>query len=82
MRILAMHDAEGNVQRIEVSPEDAPPGGVTPDPGLLLTEVEAPDISRLDLSDPASHQQIAEMLEHYRVEAEGGGARLVRKSDG
>ena len=54
MRILAAHDAEGNVHHVVISTADAPPATVTTetDPGLLVTEAEIPDmLSKLDLSD-------------------------------
>ena len=52
MRILAAHDAEGNIYQVVVSPPGAPPATVTTEPGLLITEIEAPEMmSGLDLSD-------------------------------
>ena len=83
MRILAAHDAEGNIHQLVVSPPDAPPATVTTEPGLLITEIEAPEVMRgLDLSDPeGSSQQLSEVLQHlhnFRVEM-GTKAKLLRK---
>ena len=78
MRILAMHDTQGNIHEIAVSPADSPTAAVTVEPGLLVTEVEAPEFSGLDLRDPETQQQLAEVLEQFRVEAKAE-ARLVRK---
>jgi hypothetical protein len=80
MRILAVHDAEGNIHQIVVSPPDAPPATVTTEPGLLISEIEAPEVmSGLDLSDPErSSQQLSEVLQHFQVEV-GAKAKLVRK---
>jgi hypothetical protein len=52
---------------------------VRAEPGLLVTEVEAPEIARSDLRDPESQQQLAEMLERFRVEPKAE-AKLVRKT--
>ena len=83
MRILAVHDAEGNIHQVAVLPPNAPPATVTTEPGLLTTEIEAPEMmSGLDLSDPErSSQQLSEVLQHlshFRVEV-GAKAKLIRK---
>jgi hypothetical protein len=83
MRVLAAHDAEGNIHQLVVSPPDAPLATVTPESGLLITEVEAPKvISGLDLSDPErSGQQLSELLQHlhdFRIEV-GTKAKLKSK---
>jgi hypothetical protein len=70
---------QSNIHRVVVSPVDSPLGGVRAEPGLLVTEVEAPEIARSDLRDPESQQQLAEMLEHFRVEPKAE-AKLVRKT--
>jgi hypothetical protein len=83
VRILLAHDAEGNIHQVVLSPPDAPPATVTTEPGLLITEIEAPAVmSRLDLSDPEnSSRQLSEVLQHlrhFRVEV-GAKAKLIRK---
>jgi hypothetical protein len=83
MRILAAHDAEGNIHQVVVHPPDAPPATVTTEPGLTVTEIEAPEMmSGLDLSDlERSRQKLSEVLQHlrhFRVEV-GAKAKLVRK---
>ena len=80
MRILAAHDAKGNIHNVVVSPPDAPPATVTTEPGLLISEIEAPEVmSGLNLSDPErSSQQLSEVLQHFQVEV-GAKAKLVRK---
>jgi hypothetical protein len=64
MRILAAHDAKGNIYQVVVSPTGAPLATVTTELGLLITEIEAPEMmSGLDLSDPErSNQQLSEVL--------------------
>jgi hypothetical protein len=83
MRIFAAHDAEGNIHQIVVCPPNAPLATVATEPGLLMTEIEAPaTMSGLDLSDPErSSQQLSEVLrdlQHFRVEV-GAAAKLIRK---
>jgi hypothetical protein len=83
MRILAAHDAEGNIYQVVVTPPGAPLATVTAEPGLLITEIEAPEMmSGLDLSDlERSNQQLSEVLRRlhgFRVEV-GAKAKLVRK---
>jgi hypothetical protein len=83
MRIFVAHDVEGNIHQIVVSPPDAPLATVTTEPGLLMTEIEAPEMmSGLDLSDPErSGQQLSEVLQHlqhFQVEV-GAKAKLIRK---
>ena len=82
MRILAAHDADGNIHQIVVSPPDAPHATVTTEPGLLITEIEAPElVSGLHLMDREhNNQQLSEVLQHlhdFRVEV--GKAKLIRK---
>jgi hypothetical protein len=82
MRILAAHDAAGNIHEVVLSPADAPRVTVTTETGLSLTEVEAPEgISKLDLSNPdRSRRQLEKLsrqLQEFRVEV--GKAKLVRK---
>jgi hypothetical protein len=84
MRVLVAHDAEGTIHQVVLIPPDAPPATVTTEPGLLITEIQAPEVmSGLDLRDPErSNQQLSEVLQHlrhFRVEV-GGKAKLIRKA--
>ena len=83
MRVLVAQDAEGTIHQVVVNPPDVPPATVTTEPGLLITEIEAPAVmSGLDLSDPErSTRQLSEVLQHlrhFRVEV-GAKAKLIRK---
>jgi hypothetical protein len=82
MRMLAAHDAEGNIHHLVVSPADAPLATVTTETGLLVTEVEAPEVVfGLDLSDPEGSREeldkLQEYLRDFRVEV--GKGKLQRK---
>jgi hypothetical protein len=82
MRIVAAHDAQGNIDYVVISPADAPLGTVTTDtnPGLLVTEVEVPEtLSKLELTGPEAGRQLEEVLrQEFQVEAKGKG-KLVPK---
>ena len=85
MRILAAHDAEGNIHHVVISTEDAPLGTVTTetDRGLLVTEVEIPEmLSKLDLGDPEGSgrqlDEVLQQLQNFRVELKAKG-KLIRK---
>lgn len=78
MRLLAIHDAQGNIARLVVRPPDSPPAAVKAGPGQFVTEIDAPEVT-VDLADPDSHQRLVEVLEHFRVEVKVEG-RLVRKT--
>jgi hypothetical protein len=82
MRIVAAHDAEGNIHHLVISPADAPPATLTTETGLLVTEIEAPEeVYGLDLSDPEGSgeelDKFLECLRDFRVEV--GKGKLVRK---
>ena len=82
MRILAAHDAAGNIHEVVLSPAGAPPATITTETGLSVTEVKAPaGISKTDLSDPdRSRRQLEKLsrqLQELRVEV--GKAELVPK---
>jgi hypothetical protein len=85
MRVLALYDAQGNIHGIATSPAGAPPGAVSAESGLLVTEVEAPaQLAKTDLYDPDPHHQhvrhneLVGVLERFRVEVRRE-AKLVRK---
>jgi hypothetical protein len=77
MKVLAIHDAQGNIAGVVASPGDAPLGAVVV-PGQTMTEVEVPDM-QIDPADPESYQQFIEMLKQFRVEVKTEG-RLVKKA--
>ena len=80
MKILAMHDVQGNIRSIAVSPADSPPAQLRAELGLLVTEVEAPEISEIDLHDPESFRRLDEVLKQFRVAKTE--VRLMRKDSG
>lgn len=79
MRLLAIHDAEGNIARFVMNPSDGPRAAVAVQAGEFVTEIEAPDLE-FDAEDPSSLRRVVELLERYRVEP-GGPRRLVERND-
>ena len=78
MKVLAIHDATGNIERVLVHPSNGPPGSVTPPPGRFATEVEVAGLKD-DPVDPKNYERLMETLRNYRVEAKTA-AKLVKKS--
>jgi cytochrome c1 len=78
VKFLAIHDGRGNISRLVAYPPDSPPGAVAVEPGQLMTEVDAAEVS-LDFANPESYQRLAEMLTHFQVEGNETEGKLVRK---
>jgi len=76
MKILAIHDAHGNITASVVLPENAPPGAVAAEPGQMMTEVEAE--VRIDPLDGENYQRLIEVIQNFRVDVKTE-AKLVRK---
>ena len=82
MKVLAAHDADGNVQYIVVSPEGAPTATVATESTLFVTEVDAADVMPgLDDREHSDRRvaEVMQQLQQFRVELKGR-AKLVRKS--
>ncbi len=80
MKVLAIHDAQGNIAALVVGPPSSPPAVVAAEPGQLVTEVEAPEV-KVERTDPESYQRLVEVIENFRLELKAPG-RLVRKTPG
>jgi len=77
MKVLAIHDAKGDIARIVVCPPNSPPAGTAVGAGYLATEVEAPDL-KINAADPQSYQRVAQVLKKLKVEVKPAG-KLVKK---
>jgi hypothetical protein len=77
VKIRAIHDAQGNIARIVVSPPNAPPGVPSAPAGHSITEVDT-DID-IDLKDPASFNHLTDVLKNFQVEVKTA-AKLVKKT--
>jgi hypothetical protein len=78
MRAVVTHDEAGNIICIVVGPSDAPAAGVVPEPFLLTSEVDIPD---LDLADPTLEARLLELIAQHHVarDARTERARLTRR---
>ena len=77
VRLLALHDADGRIASLAVSPMDGPLS--RPRDGQARTEV---DVSGLNLPAGGSEigERLLEMVQHYRVEQDSSPnakARLI-----
>jgi hypothetical protein len=75
MRAIVVHDRNGNIAGLAISPPDAPLLFPTPAPGQLVTEVDLPE----DGVDLSSEQRAIETLKGFRVYLKTE-AKLVRKT--
>ena len=77
MKILAIHDAQGNIVASIIRPEDAPRGAPAAGPGQMITEVEAREV-RIDTLDEheQSYRHLVEVMQNSCVDVE---AKLVTK---
>jgi hypothetical protein len=75
MRMLVIHDGDGNVNGVVTSPSDAPPIYVGTQPGEFVSEVEPPEGTIG--TEALQPERILELLREYRVDARR--AQLVTK---
>ena len=82
VRLLAVHDADGRIVSLTVSPPDAPMAKSAARSGQMLTEVDPSDLN-LQPRDAAMAERLLDIVQHYSVERDirpGAGARLLRRS--
>jgi hypothetical protein len=83
MRLTAVHDGQGNIAVLVVSPPDSPPPAqLDTQPGQRMTEVEAPSEVTLDLDSPRLREDLDNLRQSFRVEIPSDEGRLTRKSEG
>ena len=79
MKIIATHDAEGNILGLVVGPSDGPPVATAVEAGQYQSEVDVPsDIDKLLKAKRLDENRITKALAAYRVGAKGK-AKLVSK---
>jgi hypothetical protein len=78
MRLLALHDAHGNLAGLVAAPSDAPQASFSPEPGLFLSEVDSTGLD-LCLGGEETLERLTEVLDHHRVDI--ATRRLVRAVD-
>ena len=78
MKILAVHDFQGNIARFVIGPSTGPAGLIRARPDQLVTEISPPDIA-VDPARPETYEQFAELIKSFRVQVKTEG-RLIPKS--
>lgn len=78
MKVLTLHDNEGNISAVVVGPSDSPARtGLTAESGQHLTEVEVAGVTT-DLTNQRNLQRLLAIAGRFRVEAKAEG-KLVYK---
>ena len=78
MRFTAIHDSQGNVAALVVSPPDSPPAQLQTQPGQSMTEVEAPEVT-IDLAGPRLNEDLSDLMQNHQVEVQTEKGALKRK---
>src|ERR1700747_2824701 len=66
MKIMAIHDAQGNISASLVLPADAPPGAVRVDPGQTITEIDGQNL-KFDALKEQSYERLIEIIRNFRI---------------
>jgi hypothetical protein len=80
MKYVAMHDRAGNIAALVACPPDSPPVVVTAQPGLFVTEVEAPEGLIGDVAGSEGEKRIAEVLGQFQIKGTSEGKLVKRTS--
>ena len=80
MRFTVVHDSQGNIEVLVVSPPDSEPIQIQTEPGQRMTEIEAPPDVTLDLDSPRLKEEVDDLIENHRVEIPSDKGRLTRKT--
>jgi hypothetical protein len=77
VRVLAIHDARGVIERIIALPKDAPRASIVHRAGLFATELDAPG-TPLGADSGTSEATLAGLIKGQRVDFKAE-AKLVKK---
>jgi hypothetical protein len=78
MKVMAIHDAQGNISATVVVPTDAPAGAIRVEPGQTITEIEGHSL-KFDAQKEQSYERLLEIIQNFRMEPIASKAKLVRK---
>jgi arginine/lysine/ornithine decarboxylase len=78
MKIMAIHDAKGNISATVVLPADAPPGAIRVEPGQTITEIDGHNL-KFDAQKEQSYERLIEVIQNFRIEPIPSRAKLVKK---
>lgn len=82
MRVFAIHDAVGVISEIVTAPDTGPSAGIVPRAGWSMTEVNMPAGIQIADSVEENQEQLADLVQQYRVIVEPRKARLERQDEG
>lgn len=80
MQLTVVHDSQGNIEVLVVSPPDSTPVQIQAHPGQRVTEIEMPPDVALDLDSPQLKEEVDDLIEHHRVEFPSEKGTLTRKA--
>jgi len=75
MKIMAIHDAQGNISATVVLPTDAPPGAIRVEPGQTITEIDGHNL-KFDAQKEQSYERLREVIQNFRIEPIPSRAKL------
>src|SRR4026207_2319788 len=78
MKIMAVHDAQGNISATVVLPTDAPAGAIRVEPGQTITAIVGSHL-KFDAQKEKSYERLIEVIQNFRIEPIPSRAKLVRK---
>lgn len=78
MRVIVVHDEQGNLKGLLTSPPDSPLLNMVTKPGQLMTEVEVTE-DTINLAYPLNQDSLIDVLKNYQVDVSTAKARLTRK---
>jgi hypothetical protein len=68
VQVTVVHDSQGNIEVLVVSPPDSTPVQIQAQPGQRMTEIEVPPDATLDLDSPQLKEQVDDLIENFQVE--------------
>lgn len=80
MHLTLIHDIQGNIASIVVSPPDSPVAYLETQPGQQMTEIEMPDLT-LDQDNDYIRERLWDLKENHIVVIENHEGRLAKKPD-
>jgi len=80
MRATVVHDLQGNIASVAVSPPDSGVMYLTPGPGQLVTEIAARALPA-DSEVAAIRAGMSALIETHRVDLSVTEARVLNKAD-
>ena len=70
MRVVAIHDAAGNIVTLIASAEDGPGGGIHLEPGHEARKVDVADLDE-KMDHGELKRRLDDVMENYRVDVSG-----------